>query len=167
MIRQANEHDTRAIEEILFDAVSWMNASGLQNLWNESNVKWAALSKLFKVNDFYLAYENRTPVACMALTDYDPLHWPDIPEGNSLYLHKLAVKRAFAGKGFSKELIDFAKKQALLFHMNAVRLDCNQHRKKLRSVYENQGFVCVKEITLFGNYDTALYVFKVKPGLEN
>lgn len=63
MIRQANEHDTRAIEEILLDAVNWMNANGLQNLWNESNVKWAALSKSFKVNDFYLAYENRTPVA--------------------------------------------------------------------------------------------------------
>ncbi len=168
MIKRANEHDTPAIEGILLEAVNWMTANRLPNRWDEFNVKWAALSKSYKAGDFYLAYENGTPVACMALTDHDSLYWPDIPKGKSLYLHKLAVKRAFAGKGFSKELIDFAKEQALLFQMDAVRLDCNQHRKKLRNIYENEGFVCVKEMTLLGNYDTALYVFTLsKAGTED
>lgn len=34
----------------------------------------------------------------MAITDLDQKYWPEIPQGKSLYIHKLAVKREFAGK---------------------------------------------------------------------
>jgi GNAT superfamily N-acetyltransferase len=158
MIKQADEFDIPIIEEILLDAVNWLSESGMQNTWNESNVKWSSLSKSYNINNFYIAYENGLPAACMALTDYDPTFWPDIPKGESLFLHKVAVKRAFSGKGFSKELIDFAKKLALSCGINAIRLNCNQHRSKLRAVYENEGFVCVEEKTFFEKHDTALYV---------
>lgn len=162
MVKQADEYEIPIIEDILLDAVNWMSESGLQNQWNEMNVKWSNLSKSYKVNDFYIAYHNDLPVGCMALTDYDQTYWPNIPKGESLYLHKLAVKRLYAGKGFSKELIDYTKNLALQKCINTIHLNCNQHRKKLREIYENEGFICVKEMTYFGNYDTALYVYKVK-----
>lgn len=161
MIKQANEYDIPIIEEILLDAVNWMSESGLQNQWNESNVKWSNLSKSYKIDNFYIAYHNGLPTACMALTDYDPTYWPNIPKGESLYLHKVAVKRAFAGKGFSKKLIDFSKNLALSYCINEIRLNCNQHRNKLRSVYENEGFTCVEEKTFFEKHDTALYVCNI------
>jgi GNAT superfamily N-acetyltransferase len=134
----------------------------LQNQWNESNVKWSNLSKSYNINNFFIAYENELPAACMALTDYDPTYWSHIPKGASLYLHKVAVKRAYAGKGFSKELIDFSKNLALCYNINTIRLNCNQHRTKLRAIYENEGFLCVEEKTFFEKYDTALYVCNVK-----
>lgn len=158
MVKQANECDIPIIEEILMDAVNWMSINGLQNQWNESNVKWSNLSKYFKISDFYISYQNGLPTACIALTDYDPTYWPNMPKGKSLYLHKVAVKRMFAGKGFSKELIDFAKNLAISNNINAIRLNCNQHRNKLRAVYENEGFICVEEKIFFEKYDTALYV---------
>ncbi|OBR90151.1 MULTISPECIES: hypothetical protein [Clostridium] len=34
MIKQAKEHDTLVIEEILLDAVMWMEKNKLQNQWN-------------------------------------------------------------------------------------------------------------------------------------
>ncbi len=163
MVKQAEECDITILEEILLDAVKWMSESGLQNQWNESNVKWSNLSGSYNINNFYIAYQNGLPAACKALTDYDPIYWPDIPKGKSLYLHKVAVKRIFAGKGFSKELIDFAKKLALSYRINAIRLNCNQHRNKLRAVYENEGFICVEEKTFFEKHDTALYVCNVNP----
>ena len=49
---------------------------------------------------------------------------PAFQKGESLYLHKVVVKRTFAGKGFSKELIDFAKKLALSYYINEIRLNC-------------------------------------------
>ena len=162
MVKQADVHDIPIIEEILLGAVNWMSKSGLQNQWNESNVKWSVLSKSYKISNFYISYQNGLPVACMALTDYDLTYWSDIPKGESLYLHKVAVKRAFAGKGFSKELIDFAKKLALGNCIYTIRLNCNQHRIKLREVYEKEGFICVAEKTFFKKYDTALYVCNVK-----
>lgn len=158
MIQQAEEKDIPIIEAILLDAVDWMTKSGVPNQWNESNVTWSALSKSYRINNFYIAYQNESPAACMALLDYDPTYWPDIPKGESLYLHKLAVKREFAGKGSSKELIDFAKNLAHSYCINTIRLNCNQHRIKLRAVYENACFMCVEEKTLDGKYDTALYV---------
>ena len=162
MIKQADENDILVIEEILLDAVNWLSKSGMKNTWNESNVKWTDLSNSFKINNFYIAYQNELPTACMALTDFDPTFWPNITKGESLYLHKVAVKRAFAGKGFTKELIDFAKRLALSHSINTIRLNCNQHRNKLRKVYENEGFMCVEEKTFFKNHDTALYLCNVR-----
>ena len=158
MVKQANEGDIPIIEEILLDAVNWMSKIGLQNQWNESNVKWTNLSKSYKINNFYIAYQNGLPTACMALTDYDPTYWPNIPKGKSFYLHKVAVKHTFAGKGFPKELINFAKNLAISYCINEIRLNCNQHRNKLRAVYENEGFICIEEKTFFEKHDTALYL---------
>ena len=125
------------------------------------NVNWSNLQNSYKINNFYIAYQNGLPTACMALTDYDPTYWTNIPKGESLYLHKVAVRRMFAGKGFTKELIDFAKKLALSYSISALRLNCNKHRNKLRAVYENEGFICVEEKTFFEKHDTALYVYNV------
>lgn len=46
------------------------------------------------------------PAACIAITDLDSKYWSEISQRKSLYIHKLAVKRKFAGKGVSKELIN-------------------------------------------------------------
>lgn len=161
MVKQANECDIPIIEEILLDAVNWMSKSGLQNQWNESNVKWSNLSKSYKISDFYVSYQNGLPTACIALTDYDPTYWPNIAKGESLYLHKVAVKRIFAGKGFAKELIDFTKNLAINRSINTIRLNCNKHRSKLRAVYEKEGFICVGEKLFFEKLDTALYVCNI------
>ena len=136
MIKQADEYDIEIIEEILLDEVNWMTKVGLQNQWNESNIKWPILSKSYNINNFYIAYQNGLPCACMALTDYDPTYWPSVPKGESLFLHKVAVKRTLAGKGLLKELIDYAKHLAIIYYIKDIRLNCNQHRNKLRGLYE-------------------------------
>ena len=161
MIRQANNTDISNIEDILLNAVIWMHRNGLDNLWNESNIKWNQLPKNYNISDFYISYNNNFPTACMALTDYDSIYWPDIPKGASLYIHKLAVKREFAGKGISEELINFSKALAAKCHIDEIRLDCNQKREKLRELYEKNGFICVKENVSRENSNIALYVCKL------
>jgi len=74
----------------------------------------------------YRAYINGNPVGCMAMIDYDPNTWKDIQKGESLFIHRLAVKRVAAGQGVSKALIDYAKTQAIQRDIDAVRLDCRQ-----------------------------------------
>jgi len=78
-------------------------------------------------------------------------------QGKSLYIHKLAVKRAFSGKGISKELINYAKKLSLKNGVDSLRLDCDLQRNKLTTLYESEGFMYVNT-KKFGNYyDMALY----------
>ena len=157
MVRQAAEKDIPIIEGILLDAIQWMDENELHQ-WEVENVKWSNLSKNYAISDFFIAYDGDIPAACMALIDYDPVFWEDIPRGASLYLHKVAVIRKYAGKGFSKELIDFAKTQAKDCGIKALRLDCHKNRYKVRAVYEKQGFLCAEKKTLFGRYETAFYV---------
>ena len=157
MIKQATETEIEIIESILMNAVDWMDSNGLHQ-WERENVRWSHLSQFFVPGDFYIAYVNNVPAACMALIDHDPVFWPEVEKGESLYIHKIAVKREFSGKGISKELIDFAKEKALQLGVKSLRLDCHRHRYKVRTIYEKQGFVLVEERTLFGKYDTAFYV---------
>lgn len=161
MIKQANKNDILTIEEILMDAVIWMKKNKLQNQWNEENIKWNSLSKEYEINDFYIDFQNGIPAACVAITDLDLKYWPEIPQGKSLFIHKLAVKREFSGKGISKELIDFAKKLSLENGINSLRLDCNSQRNKLRMLYENEGFIYVEREKSESNCNMALYVWHV------
>ena len=42
-----------------------------QPLWGLNEVKWDALSKNYKIGDFYIAYADGKPSGCMALVDSD------------------------------------------------------------------------------------------------
>ncbi len=163
MVKQAGPSDIPVIEGILLDAVKWMAENELSNQWNETNIMWYNLSKSYQIEDFYIVYHDidyldQGPAACMAITDYDPTYWPDIPKGESIYIHKMAVKRTFAGKGFSRELIKYAKGLAKGRSTSTIRLNCNGYRSKLRKLYENEGFICVEEKVFSQGYNTALYV---------
>lgn len=162
MIRKATSRDVADIEEILKDVVLWMHENGIENLWNEDNIKWKQLSMTYEIGDFYIAFHKDVPVACMAVTDYDSNYWSEIPKGESLYIHKLAVKRIYAGMGISKKLIDFSKNLARKRNIETIRLDCNKLRAKLCKLYEKNEFRYEKEKVVAKNYWVALYVCNLK-----
>lgn len=162
MIRKATNKDIVYIEEILQDVVLWMHDNGIGNLWNKDNIKWNHLSRMYEIGDFYIAFYKDMPVACMAITDYDSNYWNEIPKGESLYIHKLAVKRMYAGMGISTKLIDFSKNLAYRRKIETIRLDCNKQRTKLCKLYENNGFRYEKEKFVAKNYLIALYVCNLK-----
>ncbi|MCL2517129.1 MAG: GNAT family N-acetyltransferase [Oscillospiraceae bacterium] len=159
-INQAMETDIPIIEDILLDVFNWLESTG-KHMWVHERIKWDFLSTFLKIEEFYIAYIHNEPIGCMALIDFDPLIWQDINKGESLFIHRLAVKRNHAGQGVSKVLIDYAKMQSIQRGINAVRLDCWQDREKLRAIYEREGFVCVEEKVLFNHYHTALYRWKI------
>ena len=159
MIKQADENDILTIEEILLDAVLWMKKSKMQNQWNEDSIKWNFLSSDYQINNFYIDYQNGMPAACIAITDLDQKYWSEILPGKSLYIHKLAVKRAFSGKDISKELINYVKTLLLKNAVDSLRLDCDLQRKKLRMLYESEGFMYEATKKSENNYDMALYIW--------
>ena len=160
-IKSAKEADIPVIEEILLDALNWLESIG-SKMWVKSRITWEFLSQWIAIDEFCLAYMDQRPVGCMALTDHDPTIWEDIQKGESLFVHRLAVRREAAGQGVSKALLDYAKAQAVRRGINAVRLDCWRDREKIRAIYEREGFVCVKETFLFDHYHAALYVWQGK-----
>lgn len=157
MIRKATMKDIDKIENILYDAVTWLNEKGIPNQWTYENTRWEALKNNYSIDDFYLYMLDDSPVGCVALTKEEKLYWSDRETENALYFHKFAVKREAAGRGISREMIDHAKEVAKEYRIPKVRLECNAKRDKLRSIYEREGFQCVDTIEVGNGYPMALY----------
>ncbi len=156
----ASEKDIPVIENILSDASEWLISIG-KPLWSKERITWARLSVEFAVSDFQIALLDGQPAGCMAVVDYDPFFWPDVPKGQSLYIHKFAVKRFAAGKGLSTALLNHAKEMCKQRGISELRLDCIATIQKLCNLYERNGFICVDQKCIFGKFPTAFYMCKV------
>ena len=135
-----------------------------QPLWKAEDVVWDVLSKSYQIGDFYIASLDGEPSGCMAIVDYDPFFWPDVSKGESVMIHKLAVKHNVRKVGISDMLMNYAKGLAKQRDALTVRLDCHQFRPKLRAFYERHGFICVGEKTYLDiynvpKYNTAFYIY--------
>lgn len=159
-IRQVNISSIREFISILIEAAEWMDSIGMKN-WDSSKFSIDEILIKSELNDLFLCYADNEPAGCLKLQETDMLFWPDDIKGEALYVHKLAVKRIFAGKGISTFMMDWAKEQAKLKKCNYLKLDCLANRSKLCMVYEKQGFIKVDEKLVFGEVKSALYQLKV------
>ena len=159
-IKQAHNSDIPVLESILLNTVNWLNEMA-QPLWNASEITWDALSKNYKVGDFYIAYADGIPSGCMVLVDCDPFFWPDVKKGESLFIHKLAVTKAARKSGVADALIEFFKKQGAVRGIKTLRLDTHALRPRLRAFYERHGFVFVEVKVFKGDRHTAFYEYRL------
>ena len=160
-IIQAQDDDIIIVENILLDAVNWLNEMG-QPLWGENEVRWDALSINYRIDDFFVAYIDGNPAGCMALVDYDPFFWPDVKRGESMFIHKLAVTKAARKSGAADALMDFFKRQGAERGVKTLRLDTHALRPKLRAFYERHGFVHVGTKIYKNGFHTAFYIYEVQ-----
>lgn len=56
------------------------------------------------------------------------------------YVHRIAVRRQFAGQGVSTGMLEWAVNHAAALGRSYLRLDCEADRRELRSIYERFGF---------------------------
>jgi GNAT superfamily N-acetyltransferase len=70
----------------------------------------------------------------------DPHIWPDVAPDESMFLHRLAVRRTHAGTGVSSALLSWAVQRGRIMGRQYLRLDCDAGRPRLRAVYEHFGF---------------------------
>ena len=70
----------------------------------------------------------------------DKLFSPDIPHQDSAFIHRLAVRRKFAGGEVSSALLLWAIARTLDLGRRYLRLDCEASPPRLRAAYERMGF---------------------------
>ena len=100
------------------------------------------------------------PVAAFVLLETDPDFWPNVPLGESLFIHKLVVAWAWKGQNLSARALDFAVKQVLERGKKFLRLDTDATRPALCNLYENYGFTRVGR-GQFGRFEMVLYELEV------
>ena len=151
--------DWGTASEILMDVVKWLNQKG-EPLWTEEQVSVEGLESSYRIEESLIAQQRNKPIGCMFLLESDPYFWPEIEDGSSLVLHKLAVLREFKGKGIGNQMLEWASQYAKRRGKSWLRLDCHGGRPKLRKLYESCGFSLVDRKPL-GEFDSARYEIHV------
>ena len=158
VIEQAGANDVEVVSAILQESAGWLIERG-EKLWDLNSLTIDKIKDQVETGMFWLAKVDEGAAGCVRFQLSDEEYWGDVPHADSAFIHRLAVRRKFAGQGISRILFDWAKAQARIEGREFLRLDCAD-RANLRRVYENYGF----EFHSFKErkpYTVARYQFKL------
>lgn len=137
-IRKADPADIGIVSEILVEAATWLDRKG-EKLWQTGELREEMIRDEVENGMYRIAELDGIGIGCFRYQNSDPEYWDDVPHGDSAFVHRVAVKRKYAGKGVAEKMIDWAKAKAREDGKAYLRLDCAD-RPKLRAVYEQMGF---------------------------
>lgn len=109
---------------------------------------------------YFVAEYDSEPAGTIRYQLEDKLFWPDTPQEDSAFVHRLAVRRCFAGGDVSSALLLWAIARTHTLGRRYLRLDCEASRPRLRSIYERIGFRFHSNKRV-GPYFVARYEFDV------
>lgn len=138
-VEPALEKDAPLVAATLLEAAQWLQKTG-REMWLPHEV---ALDRVFPdvANGHYYIARSVSEVAGVVKFQLsDQLFWPDVATGDSAFIHRLAVRRRFAGLGVSRALVDFAAHHAGSLGLRYLRLDCAADRPTLCAFYDGLGF---------------------------
>ncbi|HXV84024.1 MAG TPA: GNAT family N-acetyltransferase [Candidatus Binatia bacterium] len=138
-IRQATLDDTDAVAEILREAAGWLEDSGVP-MWRQDELQPNNIAMEVQSGLFFLAECDGEPAGAIRYQLEDKLFWPDMPQDDSAFIHRLAVRRRFAGGEVSSALLLWAIARTHALGRRYLRLDCEASRSRLRALYERIGF---------------------------
>ena len=139
-IRQATGLDSGTVADILSEAARWLDQSGI-SMWRADELLPANVTADVDAGLFFIAECNGAAAGVVKFQLTDMLFWPDVLQGQSAFVHRLAVKRQFAGGGVSSALLRWDVERARSLGRAYLRLDCEASRPRLRAIYERFGFV--------------------------
>jgi ribosomal protein S18 acetylase RimI-like enzyme len=138
-MKQASLADLVAVSTILKEAADWLRSTG-RTMWRDDELDPDRISKDVEAGLFHLARHEGEPAGTIKFQLEDTRFWPDFPGNDAAYVHRIAVKRQFAGKGISSEMLEWAVNHAACLGRSYLRLDCEGDRRVLRAIYERFGF---------------------------
>jgi GNAT superfamily N-acetyltransferase len=141
VIRQASPADTRVIAEMLREAAKWVEELDGTIMWVEGELEEPCVGAEVDAGMFVVAEVDGRAAGAMRFQLEDRLFWPDLEgSADSAFVHRLAVRRTFAGQGISTVLLQWAVDRARQLDRKYLRLDCDAERTRLRALYERFGF---------------------------
>jgi len=138
-VRQARPDDAQEVSEILTEAAQWLAAEGIP-LWDVADLGPERILPEVADGLYFLAECDGHPVGTLRFQLEDALLWPDEPANESAFIHRLAVRRDYAGGAVANAMLDWAVNHTAQLGRRFLRLDCDAGRAKLRRVYERFGF---------------------------
>ena len=133
----ATPDDLDDVLDLLAEAASWLRARGIEQ-WPTCFPREQIAESIAR-GETHVVREGATAVATLALQWEDPFFWGERPP-DAGYVHRVAVRRAFAGRGLGVQLLDWADQQIAARGRRYLRLDCMAENTGLCAYYEGLGF---------------------------
>lgn len=140
--------------DIMREAAAWLLNRNMP-LWRLEDLTEEKVLAGLTPENACVGWVGDEPAAAMIFQWNDPFFWPHAIR-DSAFIHKLSVRRRFAGTGVVEQLVDWAKEEAARRGRRYLRLDTAGDRPKLCACYEHLGFRQVDR-RMLGVYDTAFY----------
>jgi GNAT superfamily N-acetyltransferase len=138
-ISPALPHEVETVCAILLEAADWLRDRGIP-MWRGDELSPERIAADVAEGYFFLARVKGEAVGTIKFQLHDAVFWPDVPPEEAAFVHRLAVRRSFAGGQLSALLLRWAADQGKRAGRHFLRLDCEASRPRLRAVYERSGF---------------------------
>jgi GNAT superfamily N-acetyltransferase len=155
VVRPARASETLIVSSILQEAAEWLCQRG-DPLWSASELAPEAVGGDVDAGFYLLAFADAEAGGTARLTPEDPAFWPDAIPGEAAYIHRLAVRRAYAGGILSRVIVSWACHRAKNLGYAYLRLDCDAGRPRLCKLYDDMGFTFHSR-RVVGPYTVARY----------
>jgi predicted N-acetyltransferase YhbS len=159
-VRAATPADARRAAEILDEATAYVRRLGFEH-W-PLPFPQEELAQRIKRGELYMVDVDGEPAATLTLLWDDPAFWGERPP-DAVYLHKLAVRRVFAGRGLGAAIVEWVNAHAASAGREYVRLDCRCDDTGIRRYYERLGFEHCGDKDDDSRFAVALYERRTRP----
>lgn len=150
-----------AVESILREASRWADARLGVVMWSEGERAPEHIASDVRSGSFFVAEHDADAAGVIRFQLEDRLFWPDLADpSDSVFIHRLAVRRAFAGQGASTALLQWAVERGRSLGRRYLRLDCDDERARLKALYERFG-VRLHSQRQVGSYYVARYEYEL------
>jgi GNAT superfamily N-acetyltransferase len=139
VIRQADVAETAAVSAVLSEAAAWLAATG-RPMWKADELSPARIAADVGNRLFHVAVIDGDIVGTVKFQLTDLEFWPDVPQAECAFIHRLAVRRRAAGGDVADALMRWAVDRARSLGRRYLRLDTEASRTRLRERYERFGF---------------------------
>lgn len=146
---------------IMKEVAKWGRSAGL-NVWKDEYLTREKLMVNVNEDDFYIGQVNGNNACCMIIQWSDSFFWPNSNENEAGYIHKLCVRRNYAGMGLSKQMVETAIEECKKRSVTYLRLDTGWTNKNLCDLYKSLGFEVVDKFVLANGGSMALFEMKIK-----
>lgn len=143
-IRPARPEEVETVAAILEEVADWLTARGIDQ-WRMGDWLRPHIAEGIARGEVYLAELGGNMVGTVRLQWSDDRTWGAMPD-DAGYVHSLAVRRAYGGRGIGRELLAWAERTAAAAGKAYLRLDCVAWNEALNAYYREAGFAYVRTV---------------------
>ncbi len=111
-----------------------------QTMWEPDTLTPENLIDAYTRDNCYVLCVDDVPAATFILQWKDPLYYANVPDDTAGFIHKVAIRRAFAGQNLFQSILDFCRQRCLERGIHELQLETDASRPALIRFYERYDF---------------------------